>query len=305
MCRVPGLFKAYAARLILLLILIVASSALGIVSPFLLRAIIDDALLNGDLGLLARLAGSLIALACFGALIGALQVAITSRVGQAIMHDLRVRVHAHLQALSLGFFTTTRTGEVQSRIASDIGGLQALVTHTASELTRNVSTVVMRTIAMPGHLLARLYDVDAGSTCYDGVDVRDLSFQALTICSAWSPRNRTCSMRPSPTITIVHQLCAVRHADPIVVMDHGQLVEQGGHDELLALGGVYAEMVRSSLLPVRSICHGSCIQDVDQRELPVSPNGCGMNSGAVPTMILHSTEHRGSFERPVRSSQKR
>ncbi|QCO05834.1 ABC transporter transmembrane domain-containing protein [Azospirillum argentinense] len=80
--------------------------------------------------------------------IGVLQVAITSRVGQAIMHDLRVRVYAHLQSLSLGFFMTTRTGEVQSRIASDIGGLQALVTHTASELTRNVSTVVMTMIAM-------------------------------------------------------------------------------------------------------------------------------------------------------------
>lgn len=67
-------------------------------------------------------------------MIGALQVAITSRVGQAIMHDLRMRVYAHLHSLSLGFFTTTRTGEVQSRIASDIGGLQALVTHTAGEL---------------------------------------------------------------------------------------------------------------------------------------------------------------------------
>lgn len=146
--RVLGLFKTYAARLILLLILIVASSALGIASPFLLRAIVDDALPNGNLGLLALLAGSLIALACFGAVIGALQVAITSRVGQAIMHDLRVLVYAHLQSLSLDFFTTTRTGEVQSRVASDIGGLQALVTHTAGELTRNVSTVVMTTIAM-------------------------------------------------------------------------------------------------------------------------------------------------------------
>ncbi|MGY0781898.1 ABC transporter transmembrane domain-containing protein [Azospirillum argentinense] len=145
---VLGLFKAYSTCLIMMLILIVVSSALGIASPFLLRAIIDDALPNGNLGFLALLAGSLIALACLGTVIGVLQVAITSRVGQAIMHDLRVRVYAHLQSLSLGFFMTTRTGEVQSRIASDIGGLQALVTHTASELTRNVSTVVMTMIAM-------------------------------------------------------------------------------------------------------------------------------------------------------------
>lgn len=146
--RVLGLFRAYAGRLIVVLVLIVLSSAAGIAAPFLLRAIIDDALPNGSLGLLALLAGGLIVLACLGTAIGVLQVLITSKVGQAIMHDLRVRVYAHLQSLSLGFFTTTRTGEVQSRIASDIGGLQALVTHTASELTRNISMVVMTMIAM-------------------------------------------------------------------------------------------------------------------------------------------------------------
>lgn len=146
--RVLGLFKAYAGHLIVVLALIVMSSVAGIAVPFLVRAIVDDALPHGDLGLLALLASGLIGLACLGTVIGILQVAITSKVGQAIMHDLRVRVYAHLQSLSLGFFATTRTGELQSRIASDIGGLQALVTHTAGELTRNVSTVVMTMIAM-------------------------------------------------------------------------------------------------------------------------------------------------------------
>lgn len=146
--RVLALFKPYVQRVSIILVLIAGSSAAGVAAPFLLRAIIDDALPRGDLDLLALLAAGLIGVACLYAVIGVLQALITSKVGQAIMHDLRVRVYAHLQSLSLGFFTTTRTGEVQSRIASDIGGLQALVTHTAADLTRNVSTVAMTTVAM-------------------------------------------------------------------------------------------------------------------------------------------------------------
>lgn len=146
--RVLALFRPYRGRLLLLLALIIVSSVASIASPFLLRAIIDDALPNGDFDLLTLLAGGLIALAFLGAAITVWQALVTAKVGQAIMHDLRVRVYAHLQSLSLGFFTATRTGEVQSRIASDIGGLQALVTHTASDLTRNVTTVVATMMAM-------------------------------------------------------------------------------------------------------------------------------------------------------------
>lgn len=146
--RVFGLFKAYARQLVAVLVLILLSSVAGIAAPFLLRAIIDEALPSGNFHLLALMTGGLIGLACLGTLIGVLQVLITSRVGQAIMHDLRVRVYAHLQSLSLGFFTTARSGEIQSRIASDIGGLQALVTHAIGDFTRNISLVMMTTIAM-------------------------------------------------------------------------------------------------------------------------------------------------------------
>ncbi|MGK9086266.1 ABC transporter ATP-binding protein/permease [Brucella intermedia] len=146
--RVLGLFKSYFRQLTVVLILILLSSVAGIAAPFLVRAIIDQALPSGNLKLLMLLTGGLVALACLGTAIGVLQVLITSKIGQAIMHDLRVRVYAHLQSLSLRFFTTARTGEVQSRIASDIGGLQALVTHTVSQLTRNISVVVMTMAAM-------------------------------------------------------------------------------------------------------------------------------------------------------------
>lgn len=146
--RILGLFRPYRGRIALVLFLIALASAAGLASPFLLRAIIDEAFPKSDLPLLAALSGSLVALAAVGAGIGVLQVLVTAKVGQAIMHDLRMAVYTHLQSLSLGFFTATRAGDIQSRIANDIGALQALVTHTAGEATRNASTVVMTAAAM-------------------------------------------------------------------------------------------------------------------------------------------------------------
>ncbi len=146
--RVLGLFRPYAGRIALVLLLIALATAAGLAAPFLLREIIDVALPRGDVRLLGLLAGSLVGLAALGAGIGVLQALVTAKVGQALMHDLRVRVYAHLQSLPLGFFTATRGGDIQSRIASDIGALQALVTHTAGEATRNASAVAMTAAAM-------------------------------------------------------------------------------------------------------------------------------------------------------------
>ena len=146
--RVLALFTPYRARILSVVGLILVGSAMGMASPFLLRAIIDDALPSRNLAFLSWLAGGLILIAAASAVLNTLQIVMSARIGQAIMHDLRVRVYAHLQSLSLGFFTGTRTGEIQSRIASDIGGLQALVTSTANELARSLSTTVMTAIAM-------------------------------------------------------------------------------------------------------------------------------------------------------------
>lgn len=146
--RILGLFHPYAGRIALILGLIALATAAGLAAPFLLREIIDVALPRGDVRLLGLLAGSLVGLAALGAGIGVLQALVTAKVGQALMHDLRVRVYAHLQSLPLGFFTATRGGDIQSRIASDIGALQALVTHTAGEATRNASAVAMTAAAM-------------------------------------------------------------------------------------------------------------------------------------------------------------
>ncbi|WP_323019104.1 ABC transporter ATP-binding protein [Pararhodobacter sp.] len=146
--RILRLFTPYRARIAAVVALMILASAIGLAGPFLLRAIIDVALPQQDLSLLVWLAGGMILAALASAGIGALQIVQSARIGQAILHDLRVRLYAHLQTLSLRFFTGTRTGEVQARIAGDIAGLQSLMTETANELGRSLSTVVMTAVAI-------------------------------------------------------------------------------------------------------------------------------------------------------------
>lgn len=146
--RVLALFKPYRKRIAVVIVLMLVASATGLAGPFLLRAIIDDALPRNDLSLLSWLVAGMIFAALLSALIGAWQVVLSSRIGQAVLHDLRVTLYAHLQNLSLRFFTGIRVGEVQSRIASDVDGLQSLVSDTANDLGRSLSSVIMTTIAI-------------------------------------------------------------------------------------------------------------------------------------------------------------
>ena len=118
------------------------------VSPFLLREILDVALPERDQTLLAWLVGGMIAISILTGILGVGQTYLSNVVGQRVMHDLRAAVYRHLQRLSLAFFTRTRTGEVQSRIANDIGGVQTVVTTTATSITSNITTVVATTVAM-------------------------------------------------------------------------------------------------------------------------------------------------------------
>lgn len=148
MRRVLALFAPYRGRIAAVMLLMLVASATGLAGPFLLRAIIDQALPRNDVTLLVWLVAGMVLVAFLSAAIGAGQVTLSSRIGQAVLHDLRVRLYAHLQSLSLRFFTGTRVGEVQSRIASDIDGLQSLVTDTANELGRSLSAVVMTAIAI-------------------------------------------------------------------------------------------------------------------------------------------------------------
>ena len=146
--RIVRLFVPYRARLGSVLGLILISSALGAVSPFLIRSIFDEALPEEDTALLNLLVAGLIVIAVATGVLGVLQTWLSNVVGQRVMHDLRAAVYRHLQRLSLAFFTRTRTGEVQSRIANDIGGIQTVVTSTATSIVSNVTTVIAAVVAM-------------------------------------------------------------------------------------------------------------------------------------------------------------
>ncbi|MEV0279684.1 ABC transporter ATP-binding protein [Streptomyces sp. NPDC050610] len=146
--RILRLFRPYRGRLAIVGLLVAASSLVSVASPFLLREVLDVALPHGRTGLLSLLALGMIAAAVVNSIFGVLQTLISTTVGQRVMHDLRTAVYAQLQRMPLAFFTRTRTGEVQSRIANDIGGMQATVTSTATSLVSNLTSVVATVVAM-------------------------------------------------------------------------------------------------------------------------------------------------------------
>ncbi|MCT4353707.1 ABC transporter ATP-binding protein/permease [Streptomyces sp. Je 1-79] len=146
--RILRLFRPYRGRLALVGLLVGASSLVTVASPFLLKEILDTAIPQGRTGLLSLLALGMIVIAVTTSVFGVLQTLISTTVGQRVMHDLRTAVYAQLQRMPLAFFTRTRTGEVQSRIANDIGGMQATVTSTATSLVSNLTAVVATVAAM-------------------------------------------------------------------------------------------------------------------------------------------------------------
>ncbi|MFJ4276499.1 ABC transporter ATP-binding protein [Streptomyces massasporeus] len=146
--RILGLFRPYRGRLAIVGLLVGAASLVSVATPFLLKEILDVAIPEGRTGLLSLLALGMILSAVLTSVFGVLQTLISTTVGQRVMHDLRTAVYGRLQRMSLAFFTRTRTGEVQSRIANDIGGMQATVTSTATSLVSNVTSVVATIVAM-------------------------------------------------------------------------------------------------------------------------------------------------------------
>src|SRR4051794_7489066 len=146
--RIGGLFREYRWKLFVVSLLIVFASLLGVISPFLLRDILDTAIPDQNMALLSVLAGGMIAISLTTGAIGVVQSYLSTQVGQSVMHDLRTAVYRHLQRLSLAFFTKTRTGEVQSRIANDIGGVDNVLTSTATSVMSTVTTVIATVIAM-------------------------------------------------------------------------------------------------------------------------------------------------------------
>src|SRR4051812_48793560 len=145
--RVGRLFRPYRARLSIVLAVIVVAAGLGVIPAFLLRGVLQ-AIGDNDTRTLSLYAAGMIAIAVVTGVLGVWQTLLSNQVGQRVMHDLRTAMYRHLQRLSLAFFTRTRTGEVQSRISNDIGGVQGVVTSTATSVVSSVTTVAATMVGM-------------------------------------------------------------------------------------------------------------------------------------------------------------
>ncbi len=150
--RTIRLFRPYRFQVVAVSVLILLTASIGVVNPLLIRTVFDDGLFPAsggpDMELLWTLAAIMSSIAIANGLMGVLQVYMTNHVGQSVMRDLRDSVYAHLQGMSLGFFTSTRTGEIQSRISNDVGGIQSVVTSTLTDTLSNTVIFLSTLVAM-------------------------------------------------------------------------------------------------------------------------------------------------------------
>lgn len=149
--RIAATFRPYRGTVAIVGLLILFTAGLGVVNPLLIRVVFDSALFldaGPDLGLLWVIAGVMALITVVTGGLGIVQTFLTNRVGQRVMRDLRDRLYEHLQSLSLSFFTDTRTGEIQSRVANDVGGVQNVVTSTVSNVLSNSVIFISTLIAM-------------------------------------------------------------------------------------------------------------------------------------------------------------
>jgi ATP-binding cassette subfamily B protein len=146
--RIGRLFRPYTGKLSVVTLLILVSSGLGVIPAFIIKELFNTAIPEGRVGLTSALVGVAIAISVITGAFGVVQSYLSTQVGQSVMHDLRTTVYRHLQRLSLAFFTKTRTGEVQSRIANDIGGVDNVLTSTATSVMSTITTITATVIAM-------------------------------------------------------------------------------------------------------------------------------------------------------------
>jgi ATP-binding cassette subfamily B protein len=146
--RILRFFRPYLPRVSLTVVAIIAVAVIGLANPFLLKQIIDEAIPNRDLDRLYLYVGLMIALPIVTGLIGVGQTYLNTVIGQSVMQDLRDALYGHLQRMPLRFFTSTRTGEIQARLSSDVSGVQQVVTDTATSIVSNLATAISTIIAM-------------------------------------------------------------------------------------------------------------------------------------------------------------
>jgi ATP-binding cassette subfamily B protein len=156
--RVVRTFAPYKKKVAVVGLAIVITAGLGVVNPLLIIAVFDRALFAANnncagqpcpnLPLLYRYVALMIAIPLVTSIIGVGQTYLANQVGLRVMQDLRNALYRHLQEMSLRFFTATRTGEIQSRLANDVGGVQSVVTDTASTVLSNTVTIVSTIVTM-------------------------------------------------------------------------------------------------------------------------------------------------------------
>ncbi len=146
--RILVFFTPYRPQIAVVLVAILTTSFIGLANPYLLKLLIDEAIPRRDWGLLNLYVGLMVALPIVTGLIGVGQAYLNNLIGQNVMQDLRGALYTHLQRMPLRFFTETRTGEIQSRLANDVGGVQSVVTDTASSVTSNVAVALSTVVAM-------------------------------------------------------------------------------------------------------------------------------------------------------------
>ena len=146
--KIVAFFVPYRAEVVVVLSAILVTSCLGVINPILLKLLIDVAIGQRNEGLLYLFVALMVLIPIVSSLIGVGQSYLNNKVGQSVMRDLRHALYAHLQAMPLRFFTETRTGEIQSRLSNDVGGIQSVVTDTAASITSNVAVVFSTIIAM-------------------------------------------------------------------------------------------------------------------------------------------------------------
>jgi ATP-binding cassette subfamily B protein len=151
--RIIRIFRPYRGRVMFVAFLILLTSGLGLINPLLIKVVFDDVILgrgdvDGRIRLLLIVTAAMIFTPIVTGLLGLWQTYTNNVVGQKVMQDLRNALYSHLQHMSLKFFTSTRTGEIQSRLSNDVGGVQSVLTDTASTLLSNLTTVISTIIAM-------------------------------------------------------------------------------------------------------------------------------------------------------------
>ncbi len=146
--RIMAFFGPYRGKVAVVFVAIIATSLIGLLNPYLLKLLTDEVIVGRQFGNLNLYVGLMIAAPILSGLIGVGQSYLNNLIGQSVMQDLRNALYAHLQRMSLRFFTSTRTGEIQSRLSNDVGGVQSVVTDTASSITSNVAVAASTMVAM-------------------------------------------------------------------------------------------------------------------------------------------------------------